>query len=245
MHTEKKPLLIGIRAAKANFIPGLIVQAMMVLIVVAYYRMPAVHEWLSMLADLKRDGGLLSSAIAAAVAGGIFPEILIIAAFQRGKIRAENWGNMLFNMALWGSEGIVVDLFYQFQGHLFGTHIDFPTVFKKVLVDQLIYTPFFATPVSMAAYEWKHQQYSPKGMSRVLTPGYYKYKSFPALIANWGVWLPLVAIIYTLPPLLQFPLFTLGLTFWVLQITYITTSQKTKSALPISAPVGNPTAIQP
>jgi hypothetical protein len=82
-------------------------------------------------------------------------------------------------------------------------------------------------------------------MSRVLTPGFYKYKSFPALIANWGVWLPLVAIIYTLPPLLQFPLFTLGLTFWVLQITYITSIHKKKSALSFSSPVSNPSPIQP
>ena len=244
MHTEKTPLLIGLRAAKANLLPGLIIQVMMVSIVVAYYTQPAVHAWLSMLADLKREGGLVSSGIAAAVAGGIFPEILVVAVFQRGKVRRDNWTNMAFNMALWGSEGIVVDLFYQLQCHLFGTQVDFTTVIKKMFVDQLIYTPFFATPVSMAAYEWKNQHYSPKGMSRVLTFDYYKHKSFPALIANWGVWFPLVAIIYTLPLLLQFPLFTLGLTFWVLQITYITSAHKRKSALPFPAAVGNPSPLQ-
>lgn len=245
MHTEKTPFLIGLRAAKVNFVPGLIVQAAMVSIVTAYYTLPVVHDWLLVLAELKRDGGLVSSAMAAAVAGGIFPELLVIAVFQRGKIRAGNWENIVFNMALWGSEGIVVDLFYQLQGHLFGTHVDFTTVFKKVLVDQLLYTPFFATPVSMGAYEWKNQHYSLKGMSRVLTIDYYKNKSLPALIANWGVWVPLVAIIYTLPPLLQFPLFTLGLTFWVLQLTYITSVHKNKSALPFSAPLGDASPLQP
>ena len=208
MHTEKTPLLIGLRAAKANFIPGLIVQAMMVSIVVSYYTVPAVHAWLSVLADLKRNGGLPFSAVAAAVAGGVFPEILTVVIFQGGKIRRENVDNLLFNMSLWGCEGMIVDLFYRSQALMFGSHVDFATVIKKVLVDQLAYTPFFATPFSVGCYAWKHQDYSLKGMSRVFTLTFYKNKSIPALIASWGVWIPLVTVIYCLPSLLQFPLFT-------------------------------------
>lgn len=244
MHTEKTPLLIGLRAAKANLVPGLIVQAAMVSIVAAYYTQPPVHAWLSVLADFKRDGGLVFSAVAAAVAGGVFPEVLAVAVFQRGKIRRENLGNLLFNVALWGVEGMIVDLFYRTQAHMFGSHVDFATVLKKVLVDQLVYTPFFATPFSVGCYEWKHQHYALKGMSRVFTPAYYKNKSVPALIASWGVWIPLVTVIYSLPSLLQFPLFTLGLTFWVMLLTYVT-SHKRKSALPFSAPVGNASPLQP
>ncbi len=245
MHTEKTPLLIGLRAAKANLIPGLIVQTAMISIVVAYYTQPAVHAWLSVLADLKRNGGLLFSGIAAAVAGGVFPELLTITIFQGCKIHRENLGNLLFNMSVWGFEGMIVDLFYQSQALMFGSHVDVATVFKKVLVDQLIYTPFFATPFSVGCYEWKHQDYSLKGMSRVFTVRFYINKSIPALIASWGVWIPLVTVIYSLPSLLQFPLFTLGLTFWVMLFTYIASIHKKKSALPFSPPVSNPSTIQP
>ena len=35
-------------------------------------------------------------------------------------------------------------------------------------------------------------------------------------------WAPLMAIIYSLPYPLQFPLFSLALTFWVLLLTYMT-----------------------
>ena len=244
MHTEKTPLFIGLRAARANFVPGLIIQALMVSIVIAYYTQPPVHAWLSVLAGFKQNGGLVFSCVAAAIAGGVFPEFLTITFLQGCKIRRENLGNLLFNVALWGFEGMIVDLFYRTQAHLFGGHADFATVFKKVLVDQLIYTPFFATPFSVGCYEWKHQHYSLKGMSRVFTVSYYKNKSVPALIASWGVWIPLVSVIYSLPSLLQFPLFTLGLTFWVMLLTYVT-SHKKKSALSFSAPVGNVSPLQP
>jgi hypothetical protein len=42
------------------------------------------------------------------------------------------------------------------------------------------------------------------------------------LLATWAVWIPLMAIIYSLPLALQFPLFGLALTFWVLLLTYMT-----------------------
>jgi uncharacterized membrane protein YccC len=44
----------------------------------------------------------------------------------------------------------------------------------------------------------------------------------PTLLATWVVWVPLMAIIYSLPYPLQFPLFSLALTFWVLLLTYMT-----------------------
>ncbi|HWB59995.1 MAG TPA: hypothetical protein VG733_10910 [Chthoniobacteraceae bacterium] len=244
MSTAKSPFLIGLRAAKANLLPGLVIQAAMVSIVVAYYTVPRVHDWLCVLAEIKRNGGLPFSAVSAVVAGAIFPEVLAITIFQKGRITRKNLGNLLFNAALWGFEGVVVDLFYRTQAVIFGDHADFATVFKKVLVDQLVYTTFFATPFSVGCFEWKNQGYSTKGMSRVFTPGFYKNQSVPALIASWGVWIPLVSVIYSLPSLLQFPIFTLGLTFWVMMLTYVTSAEKKKSALPFSPPVGNAAPIQ-
>ena len=42
------------------------------------------------------------------------------------------------------------------------------------------------------------------------------------MLATWAVWAPLMAIIYSLPYPLQFPLFSIALTFWVLLLTYMT-----------------------
>ncbi len=52
----------------------------------------------------------------------------------------------------------------------------------------------------------------------------------PTLLATWAVWIPLMAIIYSLPLALQFPLFSLALTFWVLLLTYMTNSFALKHA---------------
>ncbi len=56
----------------------------------------------------------------------------------------------------------------------------------------------------------------------MLTWNYYREHAIPVLIATWAVWIPLMAIIYSLPLVLQFPLFALALTFWVLLMTYMT-----------------------
>ena len=244
MHTEKRPLLIGLHAAKANMIPGFILQAIMAGLLIAYYTQPVVHGWLSVLATAKEKGGIFFSMPASALAGGVLPEILIIAVFQGGKFRRENLQNLMFTVPYWAFDGLLVDLFYRYQAHLFGSHVDFLTVFKKVLLDQAVFTPFLTTPIGMACYEWRNQDFSFRGLSRVWTPAFYKNKSFPALIACWGVWIPLVAIIYSLPTLLQFPLFSLGLTFWVILFNYINTAHKTKSALPFPAAVSDASALQ-
>ena len=244
MHTQKTPLLIGLRAAKANLVPGLIVQALMVGLLVAYYMQPSVHAWLSTLAEAKAKGGLPFSMLAASLAGGVLPEILTIVAFQGGKPRIENARNLLFTLPYWTFDGLVVDLFYRYQTHLFGAQVDFITVTKKVLFDQLVFSALLTTPLGMACYEWKHQNYSFHRLSRVWTFTFYKNKSFPTLIACWGVWVPLVAIIYSLPPLLQFPMFSLGLTFWVMLFNYISAIHKPKSPLPFSTQVGDASAFQ-
>jgi len=79
----------------------------------------------------------------------------------------------------------------------------------------------WAAPWSVWAYEWKNRGYSTAGLSDFFTPGFYRAQILPVLIATWGVWLVVVTIIYSLPSLLQIPLFGLALTFWVLIMTYI------------------------
>ena len=146
---------------------------------------------------------------------------MTVVLFQNRQVRRENFGNLLFGILYWGSAAMTVDAFYRGQNWVFGPQVDFCTVSKKVMVDQLIYTPLWSVPFGMAVFEWKNQDYSLAGMSRVLTIEYYKRKTIPAIVAGWGVWIPLVSLIYSLPPLLQIPLFSLALTFWAMLFTWI------------------------
>ena len=67
----------------------------------------------------------------------------------------------------------------------------------------------------------KQRCLAPAGAA-VVTWEHYRDKILPTLLAIWAVWIPLMAIIYSLPFALQFPLFSVALTFWVLLLTYMT-----------------------
>jgi hypothetical protein len=95
-------------------------------------------------------------------------------------------------------------------------------VIAKICVDQFGYNPFIAAPGEVLVYEWKNTRVSWASVRRALSWDHYRDQIVPTLLATWAVWIPLMAIIYSLPFVLQFPLFSLALTFWVLLLTYMT-----------------------
>jgi len=111
---------------------------------------------------------------------------------------------------------------YRMNAVWFGDVVTIPVVTAKILVDQLGYNPFIAAPCEVLVYEWKNEGFSWKSVGRALTWNHYRDKIVPTLLATWAVWAPLMAIIYSLPFALQFPLFSIALTFWVLLLTYMT-----------------------
>ena len=48
----------------------------------------------------------------------------------------------------------------------------------------------------------------------------------PVLIANFGVWMPTVSIIYTLPTVLQLPLENLVLCFFTLMLAHMANKEE-------------------
>jgi hypothetical protein len=220
--TNRTPLALGWEAAKANAVPGFILQGAMLFVLIGYYLAPAFANFLNRLAAYKEQHGLLFVVIAAALAGAVVPELFVIVFFQRCRIRRENGRNLAFTIPTWAIDGILVDLMYRFNAAWFGDVTTAAVVIAKILVDQLGYNPFFAAPVEVLVYEWKNEGFSWKSVRRALTWDHYRDKIVPTLLATWAVWGPLMAIIYSLPFALQFPLFSIALTFWVLLLTYMT-----------------------
>jgi len=206
--------------------PGLIIQGLMLGLVLAYYRFEPVRQTLNLLALQKQQWGYGFTVLISVFAGALLPEVLKICFFQKGSIRLENFREFAFGMIFWAILGCSVDTLYRFQGAWFGSTPSFAVLAKKVAVDQFIYNPIYAAPVTVWAYEWKNSHYTLTGISGWFTPRYYRVKVLPTLIATWGVWFPVVTIIYSLPPLLQIPLFGLALSFWVLLVTYINAKKK-------------------
>lgn len=104
---------------------------------------------------------------------------------------------------------------------LFGTEVIFSVVVCKVLVDQFVYTAFFASPLNANAYYWADSDFSFSAWKAALGKGWYKRIILPNYIANLVIWIPGVSIVYCLPPDLQIFMAGLISCFYALISTYI------------------------
>jgi hypothetical protein len=194
----------------------------MLAILVAYYASADFAAWLDRLAHFKQQHGLSFVIAAGILAGAVLPELFLIFFFQKGKLGRQNFRNLAFTVPTWAIDAVLVDLMYRANMIWFGDTVTVSIVLAKICVDQLGYNPFFAAPSEVLVYEWKNDGFSLESVRRSFTWGHYCDKIVPTLLATWVVWAPLMAIIYSLPYPVQFPLFSLALTFWVLLLTYMT-----------------------
>jgi hypothetical protein len=240
MPTSRTPLMIGWQAARANAKPALIIQAVMLALAIAYCTNPATADALRNLAQFKNAYGLAFVVVASVVAGAIIPEVFLILFFQRGRPHLGNLRNLAFTIPVWGFDGSLVDLLYRAEAHWLGDVATLPVVLGKISIDQLGYNVFFAAPFGVLTYEWKNNGISLRPVRDLFTWQHYRDKILPTLVATWAVWIPLMAIIYSLPLALQFPLFGLALSFWVLLLTYMT--NRFAGKVEADAPIGLATA---
>ena len=218
----RPPFAIGWEAARANAIPALILQAVMLALVLAFYFHPPSAALMNRIAGYRETYGLLFVVVVSICAGALLPELFVICCFQKGRPHRQNLRNLIFNTPFWAIDGVLVDLMYRTLAHWFGTQVTLPVVAAKICVDQFGYNPLFAAPYGIWGYAWKNHGYSWRKLRLLVTWQYYREHAIPVLIATWAVWIPLMAMIYSLPLALQFTLFALALTFWVLLMTYMT-----------------------
>lgn len=219
---HRTSLTIGWEAARANLAPALLIQGLMLGLLAGYYLSPAVAGLLNDFAAYKVRHGFTFVVIAAVAAGALVPELFLIFFFQHGRPARQNLRNLLFTVPIWAIDGSLVDLLYRSEAAWLGDVATLPVVLGKICIDQFGYNPFFAAPFGVLTYEWKNSGFSLESLVRGFSWGHYRDKIVPTLFATWSVWIPLMAIIYSLPLALQFPLFSLALTFWVLLLTYMT-----------------------
>ena len=215
-------MVLGWEAARANAAPAFVVQVAMLALLVAYYTSSAIERALWSLADFKSAHARPFVVLASIVAGAIIPEFFVVVFFQRGRPNRRNLRNLAFTIPVWAIDGTLVDLLYRSEARWFGDVASVPVVCAKIVVDQFGYNPFFAAPFGVLTYEWKNSGFSLQPLRDLFTWTHYRDKIVPTLLATWAMWIPLMAIIYSLPLALQFPMFSLGLSFWVLLLTYMT-----------------------
>jgi len=204
----------SLAAARANLVPGLILQVFALGVLLAYYFHAPSRAAMDSLADLKLRWGWRYSFVATALWGGLIP-FLYLRLNPRTRA-ATPMSHGLFYMLFWAVKGVEVDIFYQAQGWAFGNDTAVATIAAKVLFDQLVYSVVWSTPCAQLVFFWKDAGFSFARLRSLRWFPFWKENLPKALIGLWAVWFPAVTIIYSLPPALQIPLFNIVLCFYAL-----------------------------
>ena len=216
---QKRVLASGMAGMKQNALPGLALWILALLLILADRIFPSAHAIFQSVGMWKSRYGLAFSATTTAFFGGALPFLFLLVSGRIRRIRLA--AQLAFYMLFWAYKGVEVDLLYRLQSHLFGNHADPGTIVRKVLVDQFIYNPIWAAPISALAFLWKESSFSWRSMKSRLGFDFMIFSVPVTLMSTWAVWVPAVAIIYCLPAPLQIPLFNLVLCFWVLVLSFI------------------------
>jgi len=211
-----RPGLIGLRR---NLLPGLVLQGCALMILLAYGVLPTFHVALDAVGAVKAHYGYLYSAPSAAVFGGVIPFLVLLWTGQVPRRRA--WAEFAFYVLFWGWKGVEVDALYRLQSLLFGDAVQCSTIAAKALVDQFAYNPLWAGPTQVLFFLWKDSGFSWAVLRRGLRQEGLLHRVVVVLFSTWIVWLPTVAIVYSLPSALQLPLSNLVLCFWCLLMSFI------------------------
>ncbi len=212
-------------AAKPNLFPGLALQVFALTIVLAYYFNASIHELLEQLAQVKNHYGAWYSLFATAFFGGFIPWIYL--RLNPNTRRQTPWQHFVFLILFWAWKGIEVEYFYRLQNFIFGSAPTLKTIVSKVIVDQFFYTPLYSAPGTLILFYWKEKGFGGKVLWDLNFGKFLRNQLPTALLATWIVWIPAVAIIYSLPASLQIPLFNIVLCFF--SLLYVTLTRKNQN----------------
>ena len=212
----------GWQAAKNNKIPAIAMWLFGIAIVGGYFAIPAFRNYLESVGAYKESCGWKFSVVSTAIFGGLIPSVIpwLLGSTQKNK---PSLGLTIASTILWAYKGFEIDMFYHFQAWLFGNNLDFTTVAIKTFCDQIVWVPLIGMVNVVLFYRWRDCGYSFTRFWQALEKDWYQKRVLPVLIANWVIWIPAVAMIYSLPIALQLPVQNLILCFWVLILMFFTT----------------------
>jgi hypothetical protein len=218
--------LAGLQAARQSLKPAFFVWGLMALIAVLYYAVPSSQVFFSALSDLQAKMTWQFPFFGMGLSVGLLAEAVKVSLSREKRWMRQNTVNAMFNLTIFGFMGVLQHYFYQWQGHLFGDGASWRVVLPKVLLDQFVWTVFFANPYQTVLYLWKNQGFSWSAVRSQMRPfkAFWGNQILPVLITNWAFWIPMVAIIYCFPKELQLPLAILAVTIWVLLLSILTSS---------------------
>jgi len=211
---KKNPFLIGLQSARANLIPGLILQVAAVLLIVSYYYIPEVKDGLAIVGVWQERYGVFFAGVSYLFFCGLIPTLICLfipSLRPEAPVKA-----FVFACVFWSTMGVLVALFYQFQSALFGDGHDLGTLVMKACFDQFVFSAFLSVPFLAIVHVWKDRNYRWSRVRPMLGRGWYGRLVLPTLVMNWSIWFPSLFVIYSMPVLLQPHIAGLISGFWSL-----------------------------
>jgi len=213
----------GISAVVSHWKPFLLIQAMALLCVVAYYKSQAFANVAGVLQDWKVAGGLTFAFLAGALAGGLVPEMARMATGMVEGSGWQRWHQVLWTSLVFGVVGVFIDLFYKLQALLFGTGIDPATLAYKTAFDMFVFAAFFCIPFEVASLQWPQKGYRPIEFIKGFGAATYRDNVLPVLLPCWAFWIPVLACVYAMPMNLQFVFAIFAEAAWSIIVVYVAT----------------------
>lgn len=215
-------LSIGARLAavfRENRLPCLVLNLLVLALVGSYYAVPQAAALWQAVGDFKLRWSFGFSLASTVFAAALLPTLV---QGLMGRLPAHGRLKRLALLSLfWGWRGMEIDLFYQIQGWLFGHGNDLRTLLIKVAFDQFVMSPLWFVPTVLIALRWVEFDGSWARTRASLDREFWLRTCPTVMLANWLVWIPALALIYSLPAALQFPLFSGVMCFFILILTLL------------------------
>lgn len=219
--STEAPWHTAIRGARATVLPGLVLQAGALVLVLAYYYHAPTRQVLERLTEFRAEKGFAFGIVSTGLVGGAIPFL-----YLRGRRATRDrytWAQGAGLVTFWAYKGLEIDLFYRFLARFVGERVGVATIAGTMAIDQFVYCPLFAVPVTVLVYLLidSHYEVGPV-LADLRRPHWYRRRVLSVMISNLAVWIPMVCIIYALPTPLQLPLQNLVLCFFTLLLAHIT-----------------------
>lgn len=203
----------------------LLIQAFALALLICYYSVEGSRGIFNTVASWKENGGYLFASITTIISGGVLPELLKRTLRPAG-VSPPKTSELLHQFIMWAYLGILVDGLYRLLNHLYGSGTDPLTLLYKVLSDQLLFSPFFSLPSMVIWFMIYESGYSLKRFFRKLSlKGVYQ-RVLPLWATSLIFWPVMLLIIFSLPQVLQFPLFLFGNAAFSILMIFILRHQK-------------------
>jgi len=208
------------RGARANLGPGIVLQIVALIVALAYYHHAPTRAAFEQVMVFRAKTGFVFGIVSTGLFGGLLPFLYLRA--DPASRSGHGWRQGLLLTTFWAYKGLEIEIWYRVLARVVGEGHGATTIVTKAFLDQFVYCPLFAVPLTALVYKWNAVDFSVRALwDDFRSPGWYNRSVLPTLLANLGVWLPAVAIIYALPTPLQLPMQNLVLVFFTLLLAHL------------------------